>query len=188
MNKYVKSFKDFNLNENLKSTRLIEREYDFFHISSNMLGDYFTFTPRIPNMPFRDENNNIIEDNFTKRISLSKTIKNCLDAITDEEVDGYYIYGIKKLEMNLKYLLDLSSIKFPDGYDVDFNLNDWLSNNGIANKYNSPAQLPENIRILFYGCVPDCNITSEYWYLDKLKMEYIGEVIPWKYGFEKILA
>ena len=186
MNKYVKSFDSFKLYEKLIPTKLIEAEYDFFHISTVKLGDSFVFTPRIPNMPYTD-GSDIIEDDFTKRISLATTITGCLDAITDEEVDGYYIYAVKKTEMDLKHLLDLSTVKCPDGYNTDFVLSDWLAKNGIDGKYSSPKQLPDGIRELFYGCVPDHNTTGEYWYLNDLKMKYLGEVIPWKHGIEKIV-
>ena len=147
--KYIKKFKIY---ENLKVTD-IEQEFDFFHISTKKLGDTFLFTPRIPDTPFTDSYDDIIEDNFTERVSLAKTIKGCLDAINDEDVDGYYIYAIKKQ----------------------------------GNMYNSPKDLPYDLRKQFYGCVPDCNITGEYWYLNHIKMEYIGEIMPWKYGFDKIV-
>ena len=181
--KYIKKFKIY---ENLKVTD-IEQEFDFFHISTKKLGDTFLFTPRIPDTPFTDSYDDIIEDNFTERVSLAKTIKGCLDAINDEDVDGYYIYAIKKQDMDLKYLVDLSKKETPIGYGVDFKLSSYTLINNKGNMYNSPKDLPYDLRKQFYGCVPDCNITGEYWYLNHIKMEYIGEIMPWKYGFDIIV-
>lgn len=191
MNNYIKQYKDF-IREKFIVTKVVEDEYDFFHISTTKLGKDFIFSARVPDMPFTDENGDIIEDNFTKRVSLATTIQGCLDAITDEEADGYYVYGVKKQEMDLKYLLDLSTIKSPgpDGYNYDsnFTLMDWCGYNNIEYKYSSPNDLPDNYKNKFFGLVPDCNITGEFWYLKDLKMKYLGEVIPWKYGVEKLIS
>ena len=186
----IKNFNQF-LNENtinnLKSIKSIENKFDYFHISTNKLGNEFIFNARIPNMPFKDKNGDIIEDDFTKRVSLSTTIKKCLDAITDEEVDGYYVYAVKTSNLDQNHLIDLHTIKCPIGYNAEFTLKNFLISNGIKNEYNSPALLPEEIKKIFYGCVPDCAVTEEYWYIKDIKMTYIGEVIPWKYGIKKIL-
>ena len=181
--KYIRTFKLFES----ESVKDIENEFDFFHISTKKLGNTFLFTPRVPYNPYVDRNWHVIEDNFTERISLSKTVKGCLEGITDEDVDGYYIYAIKKQDMDIKYLVDLSKIETPTGYGVDFKLWNWLEYNGYSTIYKSPKELPDDLRKIFYGCVPDCNITGEHWYLKPLKMEYIGEIMPWKYGFDRIV-
>lgn len=173
--------------EKLILTELVENEYDFFHISTTKLGNKFIFNPRIPEMPFTDDEGDIIEDNFTYRISLAKTIKNCLEAITDEEVDGYYVYGVKIDSMDFNKLLDLSNVDCPIGYGEDFVLRDWLDDNNIEGKYYSVGDLPIEYRDKFYGCVPDVVNTNEFWYLGDLDMEYLGEVRPWQYGDKNLI-
>lgn len=185
MMKHLKTF--YENKEEFELTKTIEEKFDFFHISTNKLGNQFVFTAKVPDNPFLDSNQDVIEDNFTKRVSLSQTIKGCLDAITDEDVDGYYIYGVKKENIITKYLFDLSSTKCPIGYNTDFTLRNWLGVNRIPGEYYSPSDLPVYAKSMFYGCVPDISITGEYWYLADLQMSYVGEVIPWKYGIDKIV-
>lgn len=185
---YLKYFENFiNEDNNFIYIKDVEKEYDYFHISTTKLDEMFTFTARVPNMPYKDSNNCVIEDDFTKRISLAKNIQNCLDAITDEDVDGYYVYGVKENDYDIQKILDISKSSCPLNYGIDFNLTEWLCDNGIDDEYNIPSELPEYLKKQFYGCVPDVNETGEFWYLSDLTMRYIGEVIPWKYGIEKIL-
>lgn len=200
----------------------LENIYRYFHISRSKLldgdGESFTFTTKKPDEPFRDDDFKVIEDDFTKRISLGDTINGCLDSIHNGDYEEeLYLYGIdlkSKSDDDID-VVDLHSMmkKCPitkgKKYGADFNLKDWL-NNLTENQYkelqklhlqklidegelkvgdvevdeidfnfvNSPSDLPQKYKNLFYACVPDADKTNEFWSLNNLKMDYLGEFEP----------
>lgn len=68
----------------------LEDIFKYFHLSSqelNMGSEKFTFTPRIPREPMEEE------DNFTPRVSLGKTIDECIVALDFNSI-GLYVYAV----------------------------------------------------------------------------------------------
>jgi len=118
----------------------LEQVYKYFHVSTTLLitdehNKTFTFTPRIPLEPFHDDDYNIIEDDFTKRISLAPKIKKCIEAIPeDDEMERVYVYGVDLKSdssddietINLKTMLSSCPVIKGKKYGKNFNLHDWL--------------------------------------------------------------
>lgn len=195
--KHIKIFEDFK-----SDIKNMSKGYNFFHISNNLLldedGKTFTFTPRVPQRPFEDGYGKVIEDNFTKRISLAPTIEQCLDAIRD---NVGYVYGINineakliNLEAHLENCLfdDYLNSWYMDKWLKELpkeekeNIQKYLQEKGIdgndhtdidlVEHIKSPTDLPDNYRIMFFGCVPDCDKNNEYWSLKSIKMTYLGTI------------
>ena len=168
----------------------VQQHFTHFHLSRIFLGEpTFTFTPRVPSEPFMDQDGNIIEDNFTKRVSLASDIEDARDAIKDYGGTYYYIYatqktkGIDSVEDNLP---DCPKDP-PEEYGSEFNMKKWLRKNEPQELSTlkakrghdiniSPAILSPNIKQQFIGCVPDSNETHEEWSLTTLGMVFIGTI------------
>ena len=177
----------------------ISDDYKYFHLSWGRFvidkdGKSFTFTPRVPENPFGWMNGSI-EDDFTPRISLSSTVKGCLDALPDDEEDGrWYVYGTKQAD-NIISVRDYFEA-CPDDYGLAFNLRTWIESlpqedqdaikeyseyldmelSGKGNWGINVSDLPPKYRDLFYGCVPDAMQHDEYWSLEPITMDYLGYV------------
>lgn len=190
--KYMKYMKYIKLFEELiqsKTIQELETEYTYFHLSwDNILlnndGKTFTFIPRVPEQPFKFENS-IIEDDFTKRISLGKSVIDCLYALPEDDNGSWAIYGTK--ETDVISTKDLFK-NCPIGYGKDFKLLDWINSLhiqqqeeillhvGELDEETGVSDLPDMYRNMFYGCVPDAIETNEYWYLKPLTMNYLGYI------------
>lgn len=168
----------------------MQRQFNHFHLSSKFLGEpYFQFTPRIPSEPYIDADGNTIEDNFTKRVSLAKTIDDARMAIKDYGKTHYYIYATQTDNniIQVKDNIPTCPKNPPKKYGVKFNLINWLKKNEpeeIKNAENeegsihslTPADLSPKVKDEFKGCVPDANITDEEWKLKPLNMLFVGTI------------
>lgn len=85
--------KEPTLSDQMVSYEELANLFHWFHISSIFLGDQFTFSPRIPRRPARDKNDAIIEDDFTKRVSVAPTIDTAVKALGQKSA-GTYVYAI----------------------------------------------------------------------------------------------
>jgi hypothetical protein len=118
----------------------LENLYKHFHISLQYIIDdeknkKMTFRIRIPSEPYKDYDGNIIEDDFTKRISLSDSVKKCLLALPNDVNNGMlYLYGIDLKKDNsddietisLKKMINKCPVIKGKKYGEDFKLFDWL--------------------------------------------------------------
>lgn len=166
----------------------LQKHFAHFHLSRRYLGTTFTFTPRVPPEPYSDNDGNIIEDDFTKRISLAADIDDARDAIADYPETYYYIYATN--EKNI-YPIRKNIPKCPKNppkkYGGKFNLTKWLEKNHPEElsriekergfTYNlAPSKLEPEIKQQFQGCVPDSNKTHEEWSLKPLTMTFVGTI------------
>jgi DNA ligase-1 len=173
-------------------------DYKYFHLSWDRFvidkdSKSFTFTPRVPENPFGGFGAATIEDDFTPRVSLSPTVKGCLEALPDDEDGTWYVYGTKQSDNIIsvqEYFEDC-----PEGYGQTFNLLNWINslpledqaiiknydyreNLDLSGKYAriNVSDLPQKYRDMFYGCVPDALQHDEYWSLEPITMDYLGYI------------
>lgn len=115
----------------------------------------FVFNAKVPKYPFRDDDGRVIEDDFTKRISLCKTINDCLQAIEGVfNNKKYYLYGIdlKSSEkdnidvINLSNMLDKCPVINSDNYGEDFNMADWLDSLSNEDFYEIEKMLIDELK------------------------------------------
>lgn len=206
------SLDDMNLQEEvdmLSDTILSETKiknlfgYNLWHLSSQNLGDHFTFTPRIPRNPLSDDDGNVTEDDFTKRISVAPGIKLALKALegTISNSRTMYVYATNFKEIGNNFhdpdINDCSKnlgIKSPPKYGPKFRLAHWMDNiadpgelgddaekqefeysiNRAIGGRMSPAQLPDVFMNKFKGCVPDSEETGELWITSPIIMDLLG--------------
>ena len=179
----------------------ISDDYNYFHLSWNRFvidkdGETFTFTPRVPENPFGWMNGSI-EDDFTPRVSLSPTVKGCLEALPDDSDGRWYVYGTKQTD-NIVSVRDYFEA-CPDDYGTAFNLRTWIESLPQEDQYAiknysehldmelsgtgtwgiNVSDLPLQYRDMFYGCVPDAMQHDEYWSLEPITMDYLG-YITWE--------
>lgn len=183
--KYFKLYEQINRN-----IETLDSLYDYFHLSwdrfnINSDGKTFTFTPRVPETPFNYEIGTT-EDDFTKRVSMSDSIKNCLYALPEDEDGTWYIYGYKGDES--KIIDTKESFKnCPVGYGKDFKFEEWISTlspieQDEINKHIKDldkvdtSDLPIKYRDMFYACVPDANENVEFWSLNPITMDFLGYI------------
>jgi len=168
----------------------VQKYFNHFHLSRKFLGEpTFTFTPRIPPEPFIDNQGNVIEDDFTKRISLDADIEDARDAIKDYGATYYYVYATQQ-DKNI-YDIETNMPNCPKNppkeYGDKFNMVKWLRKNEPQElprikkekgfTYNlAPSNLAPEIKKQFKGCVPDSNETHEEWSLKPLTMIFIGTI------------
>lgn len=167
----------------------VQQHFDHFHLSSKFLGQpTFTFTPRIPPEPFMD-GDSVVEDDFTKRISLAPTINNARDAIKDYGATYYYVYAVED-QSHIKRIadnIDDCPKNPPKRYGEKFKLIPWLKKNEPeeletykakkGHLYNmAPSRLTTNVKTQFKGCVPDAEETQEEWSTKPLTMTFIGTI------------
>jgi len=57
----------------------LKKLFKYFHLSKYLIDG--TFSAKIPTTPFEDEDGNVIEDDFTERISLATSIPNAMEAV-----------------------------------------------------------------------------------------------------------
>lgn len=179
----------------------ISDDYKYFHLSwgrfvINQDGETFTFTPQLPTYPFGYQSGSI-EDDFTPRVSLSSSVKGCLDALPDDDDGTWYVYGTKQVD-NIISVRDYFE-SCPEDYGTNFNLKTWIKSlpqedqyiikdyseyldmelSGRANWGINVSDLPPKYRDLFYACVPDALEHDEYWSLEPITMDYLG-YITWE--------
>lgn len=111
----------------------VEEIFKYFHLSAKKLNGNkpFTFTKRVPKSPFENDGR-VIEDDFTKRISLATRIKDATDALSGVYSDFFYVYAadvesrvgddVRAIPLDLKFQickdnLDMEDNEYGQGYD-----------------------------------------------------------------------
>jgi len=72
----------------------VDSIFKIFHLSSVKLAeeDEHEFTPRLPRYPMQDNTGAVIEDDFTPRVSVAPTIRQCYDALMKKD-KKLYLYA-----------------------------------------------------------------------------------------------
>lgn len=180
----------------------LERIFDYFHVSTQKLSDSdsFTFTPRVPRFPYEDDQGNVIEDDFTKRISVAKNIDDALTSIegTFKPSDWIFLYagvGNPDVEAKQEDCPETENME----YDTTFRMSTWLGDKLESGEIKAPANasvrkwldqspgnrgklapsgLPNYLRHEFEHCVPDADETRENWLVSPRELVYVGELNP----------
>ena len=116
----------------------VEEIFKYFHLSANKLNgnNPFTFTKRVPKGPFENDGR-VIEDDFTKRISLATRIKDATDALNATPTDFFYVYAadiesrvgddVKAIPLDLKFQICKDNLDTEDNkYGPNFNFRKFL--------------------------------------------------------------
>lgn len=173
--------------------------FGLFHLSEEFLGEpFFTFTPRIPRNPARDWEFNVVEDDFTPRISVATSIFDALGSLEAKTGEGMHVYVLDFFKDDETEAVDLDPDECPSTpemeYDDNFNMRQWLihqwnkgklpgeyakEKNIIVPKARMkdpirPSELPAGLDKEFQGCVPDAAQWDEYWLTSPAKMLYLG--------------
>ena len=177
----------------------VDSIFKIFHLSSVKLGaeDEHEFTPRLPRYPMQDNTGAVIEDDFTPRVSVAPTIRQCYDALMKKDKKLYlYAADSRKLNTDDVKVLDLGaefekckerlsnpSMKNMYGAQVKpapFELQYYLMSKGLDPEYSKPSELPRQFMMDWKNCVPDAGQsevagTGEEWVLEPTNMFFIGE-------------
>ena len=184
-----------NFSDKKTDSYILEDEFSGFHLSNNFLGEEFVFTPRIPRFPYEDHNNDVIEDDFTPRVSLAISIQDAFQAISSTLRNGdkqLYIYALHHDDVNIVSIVDNipHCPKINDKeYGTDFVMKKWLQfldskneeeedeNELLSEAGLSPSKLISPLGKQFKGCVPDAEETNEQWVLDPVKLMCVGYLL-----------
>jgi hypothetical protein len=177
----------------------VDSIFKIFHLSSVKLGaeDEHEFTPRLPRYPMQDNTGAVIEDDFTPRVSVAPTIRQCYDALMKKDKKLYlYAADSRKLNTDNVKVLDLGaefekckerlsnpSMKNMYGAQVKpapYELQYYLMSKGLDPEYSKPSELPRQFMMDWKNCVPDAGqsevaATGEEWVLEPTNMFFIGE-------------
>jgi len=177
----------------------VDSIFKIFHLSSVKLGaeDEHEFTPRLPRYPMQDNTGAVIEDDFTPRVSVAPTIRQCYDALMKKDKKLYlYAADSRKLSTDDVKVLDLgaefekckqrlSSPEMNNTYGAQvkpapFELQYYLMSKGLDPEYSKPSELPRQFMMDWKNCVPDAGQsevagTGEEWVLEPTNMFFIGE-------------
>ena len=177
----------------------VDSIFKIFHLSSVKLGaeDEHEFTPRLPRYPMQDNTGAVIEDDFTPRVSVAPTIRQCYDALMKKDKKLYlYAADSRKLSTDDVKVLDLGaefekckerlsnpSMKNMYGAQVKpapYELQYYLMSKGLDPEYSKPSELPRQFMMDWKNCVPDAGQsevagTGEEWVLEPTNMFFIGE-------------
>ena len=125
----------------------------------------------------------VVEDDFTKRISLAPTINNARDAIIDYGAASYYVYAVKDKSYIKRVAdnIDDCPKNPPERYGERFKLIPWLKKNEPEEykkrtAFMAPSKLAPDVKDQFKGCVPDAEETQEEWSTKPLTMTFIGTI------------
>ena len=177
----------------------VDSIFKIFHLSSVKLGeeDEHEFTPRLPRYPMQDNTGAVIEDDFTPRVSVAPTIRQCYDALMKKDKKLYlYAADSRKLNTDNVKVLDLgaefekcsqklSSPEMNNTYGAQvkpapYELQYYLMSKGLDPEYSKPSELPRQFMMDWKNCVPDAGQsevagTGEEWVLEPTNMFFIGE-------------
>lgn len=183
--------KDTQVLTEVTSFRELEMMFPFFHVSWDKPDDEdnrVIFRPRVPESTWMDMKGDVIEDNFTPRVSLSKTVKGAQGAV-DGGGSRPYLYAVSSSEASRVSLLDVSEevrrcrqrIEGEKEYGPDFNFLDFLNDNiqyipDDMSGVDGPADLTDEGRKLWRGCVPDAEKTQEVWALEPVELLFLGAI------------
>jgi hypothetical protein len=177
----------------------VDSIFKIFHLSSVKLGeeDEHEFTPRLPRYPMQDNTGAVIEDDFTPRVSVAPTIRQCYDALMKKDKKLYlYAADSRKLNTDDVKVLDLgaefekckqrlSNPEMNNTYGAQvkpapYELQYYLMSKGLDPEYSKPSELPRQFMMDWKNCVPDAGqsevaATGEEWVLEPTNMFFIGE-------------
>jgi len=177
----------------------VDSIFKIFHLSSVKLGeeDEHEFTPRLPRYPMQDNTGAVIEDDFTPRVSVAPTIRQCYDALMKKDKKLYlYAADSRKLSTDDVKVLDLGAefekcrqkLSNPEMNNIygaqvkpaPYELQYYLMSKGLDPEYSKPSELPRQFMMDWKNCVPDAGQsevagTGEEWVLEPTNMFFIGE-------------
>ena len=177
----------------------VDSIFKIFHLSSVKLGteDEHEFTPRVPRFPMQDNTGAVIEDDFTKRVSVAPTIRQAYDALMKKGVKLYlYAADSRKLNTDNVKVLDLGAefekcrqkLSNPEMNNIygaqvkpaPYELQYYLMPKGLDPEYSKPSELPRQFMMDWKNCVPDAGASEvapsgEEWILEPTNMFFIGE-------------
>jgi len=180
--------------DNTISSMTLKKIFKYFHLSSERLNGNkpFRFTPRTPAIPYSDAEGNVIEDDFTNRVSLAPSVEKALEALqlSSHQKTILYVYAVDFVEISdddiptisLKAHIKKCPRTNASPYGGNFNIRDWLEEQppSLARSFDynfiAPSLLPPKWRNQFYGCVPDAKETQELWSVQPVKMYYLGQL------------
>lgn len=156
----------------LRETNELEN-YKYYHLSGKNLGSEFTFTPRTPRFPYEDDNGDVIEDDFTPRVSWAKSIDDALKALKPNNEGTFFVYAVDSLPGHVD--VEEASQNGPSSpgndYGPDFTLKkyiDWATENDVeVHRKGSTIVDVEN-------CVPDAEETQEQWATEPVNARQVG--------------
>lgn len=160
--------------EDEDAVRALENRYGVFHISSQDLGDRFTFTPRLPSTPMRDENGDVIEDMTTLRTSWAPRIWRALSALGGAQRQTMYIYAVEKLPKQVFPSADPDECPSsePDNeYGPGFV---WKDYQGYVEKIIKRGLTQADKDRELTKCVPDVEETEEIWSTGPVTAQKVG--------------
>lgn len=138
--------------------------------------------PQIPKGPFDDSEGFVIEDNFTKRVSLGASPEACVSGLSGERPHRKY-YDLYKTIGPVE-VIKITGMEGPSipgmEYGPDFSFSKYIeyleSQHPTTNFKNlvSPSSLPEPFRSDWKYAVPDAGSTGEFWSLSPVKVIYLG--------------
>ena len=176
----------------------VDSIFKIFHLSSVKLGeeDEHEFTPRLPRYPMQDNTGAVIDD-FTPRVSVAPTIRQCYDALMKKDKKLYlYAADSRKLSTDDVKVLDLGAefekcrqkLSNPEMNNIygaqvkpaPYELQYYLMSKGLDPEYSKPSELPRQFMMDWKNCVPDAGQsevagTGEEWVLEPTNMFFIGE-------------
>ncbi len=168
----------------------LNKLFNAFHVSEKLLNNTkFTFTPRLPRAPYVDQTSNVIEDDFTPRVSIGPTVQKCLEALDTGE--GYiYAADFKLIHEDDVELHNLGQKFFPkcvkdlstpdNKYGKGFYLSSFLNKLTPKRSILDPdPEWPDEETKQKYmkGCVPDAKDTKERWSTEPITMYFIGRIV-----------
>ena len=177
----------------------VTRLFKWVHLSADRLGggeqNMFTFTPRIPLTPSADRQGDVVEDDFTRRISVAPTISQAIKAIGSDYLSGFWVYAVDLREDSTDDVdaVDLSQT-LPDcdadlSYEdaagttqtysddgAEYRLSDWLEQ-VTDEEYSAPSEMPPDLQKSWQGCVPDAYETEEHWLTSPTTFVLLGRLV-----------
>lgn len=177
----------------------VTRLFKWVHLSANRLGgdrqNMFTFTPRIPLTPSSDRLGDVVEDDFTRRISVAPTISQAAKALGSDYLSGFWVYAVDLREDGTDDVaaIDLSQT-LPDcdtdlSYEdvtgtmqtysddgAEYKLSDWLEQ-VTDEEYSAPSEMPPDLQKSWQGCVPDAYKTEEHWLTSPTPFVLLGRLV-----------
>lgn len=134
-----------------------------------------------------DKNGQDIEDDFTPRVCLGKSINDCIAGlISSPSITKYHLYQTTGNVdvVDLAPYVEMGPSYVNVAYGPRFVLSDWLDDQfadsevyvleNRKHRWNKPSNLPQDLEEQFKFCVPDALETHELWSLKPVNALYMG--------------
>ena len=172
--------KHVSLTDDFRGYMVNERadRWNYYHLSSKDLGETFTFTPRIPNDPYMDDDENPIEDIVTKRTSWARSLRKCWQALGNEEGVAYYVYATDNLGSgHVDVCAEFGKCRdglgqYGQRYDIRWNMQDYIDS--IRKNHGETLTKKQVMYGDLFRCVPDADETGEQWATTPVTAKRIG--------------